>query len=176
MDSIRRLLIITGHLFIAGVMHGAGADIPLERIVGDTAGSLTPLLASSPTAAEKDLCSICHDDLKDNLSTLPCKHRLHTECYEGLINSRLVSEAVLCPLCRADVGIKGQNQPDVALRVVPAADNQVLQELQRARERASARGLRHCIGGLCLLGAAIAIVVSLNYHFQWIQFGPTTGH
>ena len=49
-------------------------------------------------AIKENECSICHEQLMQDVNVLPCSHRFHNECIESWITSHNS-----CPLCRAPI-------------------------------------------------------------------------
>ncbi len=59
-----------------------------------------------------NVCSICYDDLVDNIYELDCKHRYHNYCIaEWLDSCKKQSHGQSCPECRADLS-KGKDGHD----------------------------------------------------------------
>ena len=58
-------------------------------------------------------CGICLDSLNNNIETLPCNHKFHTECIQKLTTSKCILKDK-CPFCRRhfknEVIDKEQNQ------------------------------------------------------------------
>ena len=49
-------------------------------------------------AIKENECSICHEQLMQDVNVLPCSHRFHNECIEPWITSHNS-----CPICRAPI-------------------------------------------------------------------------
>ena len=49
-------------------------------------------------AIKENECSICHEQLMQDVNILPCSHRFHNECIEPWITSHNS-----CPICRAPI-------------------------------------------------------------------------
>lgn len=48
-------------------------------------------------------CSICLEELKNNIYISPCNHRFHKKCIKNYIKYNTDHETPsLCPLCKAD--------------------------------------------------------------------------
>ena len=45
-----------------------------------------------------NICCICLEELHENTTTLPCKHGIHTECLNNLLN-----HTNRCPLCNTQI-------------------------------------------------------------------------
>ena len=48
---------------------------------------------------EVNNCSICLDELNDSVKILNCKHKLHKECLQELLNQKINK----CPLCKTEI-------------------------------------------------------------------------
>lgn len=51
---------------------------------------------------EKDLCSICLEDIDSNYVNLKCKHKFHLNCYIEMAMKN--PEYLSCPNCRTKIG------------------------------------------------------------------------
>ncbi len=52
--------------------------------------------ANKNTRARKEECSICLEDITGNTTTLPCKHKFHSDCIVQLAHKK-------CPMCRRKI-------------------------------------------------------------------------
>ena len=64
-------------------------------------------------AIKENECSICHEQLMQDVNVLPCSHRFHNECIESWITSHNS-----CPLCRAPIVEPEEAEDEEALEQV----------------------------------------------------------
>ena len=63
-------------------------------------------------AIKANECSVCHEQLMQDVNILPCSHRFHNECIESWITSHNS-----CPLCRAPI-VEPEEEDEEALEQV----------------------------------------------------------
>jgi hypothetical protein len=67
-------------------------------------------------------CSICHEELKDNLITLDCKHQFHYNCLINNKSQNLTKSIIVdCPYCRFTCKITNNN-----INIKPIINNIIL--------------------------------------------------
>ena len=60
-----------------------------------------------PDSKNGDTCTICLDELNENISILKCRHSFHEGCISEWIKARLTNEEnATCPMCRHEIDRK----------------------------------------------------------------------
>jgi hypothetical protein len=56
------------------------------------------------TIDEKEECCICLEDMKNDITTMKCGHRIHKQCFNDFKNYTFENNKhLLCPLCRKTI-------------------------------------------------------------------------
>lgn len=81
----------------------------------DHKGRCVPPAERQPTevAPVTEPCPICMEELTSPQCTLPCEHKFHTDCVDGI---RKFGVSKVCPLCRADLPPGAEKLFDQAIR------------------------------------------------------------